>query len=354
MKALLTTFGLLLSSLFGAPDVVPLDEGLDATVAVIGVPQVHALGLTGRGVSVLVLDDWRGGHGQVVAKLIRAVAPGVGILRADHKRAGILEGFQSALRNLGNYSVLNMSFAMSDGQRNHITFDAPCEAATFGYEPLIEQIAQAGVTLVASAGNNAQTNALVSPACHPEVLSVGAVYSDDRFEPDPNCTGTLEVLDQLTCFSNEAVFLDLVAPGRPILVNGRPFDGTSAAAPLVTGTIALMLEANPALTREQIQRILKETGEPALSAKTSRRYARVDVFRAVQAALNARSQASLFELDLNDNRLIEDADVENAILLWIKGRPLPGTQRRVSDALMLELVHWWVVGQPFTPNTDSG
>ena len=43
-------------------------------------------------------------------------------------------------------------------------------------------------------------------------------------------------------------------------VTGR-FDGTSAAAPMVSGTIALMLEANPELTRRDIQHILVRTAQ---------------------------------------------------------------------------------------------
>lgn len=42
----------------------------------------------------------------------------------------------------------------------------------------------------------------------------------------------------------------------------KDFGGTSAAAPLVSGTIALMLEANPNLTARDIQHILVKTAQP--------------------------------------------------------------------------------------------
>ncbi len=65
---------------------------------------------------------------------------------------------------------------------------------------------------------------------------------------------------------------DISAPGvqvRSIKANGRyeSWDGTSMAAPHITGVIALMKEANPALKVEEIEKILKET---ATEAKDSR------------------------------------------------------------------------------------
>lgn len=57
------------------------------------------------------------------------------------------------------------------------------------------------------------------------------------------------------------------APGNDIFgaIPGRSFDigpGTSFAAPIVTGAVALMKSLKPTLTNEQIVSILKETGKP--------------------------------------------------------------------------------------------
>ena len=41
-------------------------------------------------------------------------------------------------------------------------------------------------------------------------------------------------------------------------------DGTSVAAPIVSAVVAQMLQANPALTPEQVRRILKETAVPLM------------------------------------------------------------------------------------------
>ena len=57
------------------------------------------------------------------------------------------------------------------------------------------------------------------------------------------------------------------APGTEILStipygDYVPLDGTSMAAPIVTGAIALMKSVDPTLTNEEVIRILKETAKP--------------------------------------------------------------------------------------------
>jgi serine protease AprX len=49
--------------------------------------------------------------------------------------------------------------------------------------------------------------------------------------------------------------------GNVITEHYKYVDGTSFAAPIVSSIIACMLEANPALTPQQVKRILIETAE---------------------------------------------------------------------------------------------
>lgn len=71
-------------------------------------------------------------------------------------------------------------------------------------------------------------------------------------------------------FSNFGPYSDLSAPGIQIY-NALPGDrygfmkGTSMAAPIVSGCVALMKSKNPALTTGDILRILQETGIPSPS-----------------------------------------------------------------------------------------
>jgi hypothetical protein len=72
--------------------------------------------------------------------------------------------------------------------------------------------------------------------------------------------------DRPATFSNAGAYVTIAAPGQPIYslfprtqgVNGF-IQGTSMAAPHVTGVVALMLERNPALTPAQVKKILQST-----------------------------------------------------------------------------------------------
>ncbi len=67
-------------------------------------------------------------------------------------------------------------------------------------------------------------------------------------------------------------------------------DGTSFAAPIVSSTIACMLEANPELTPQQVKRILISTAERVAGIEVDRQgWGVVDPRRAVEAALQSTS-----------------------------------------------------------------
>jgi subtilisin family serine protease len=122
-----------------------------------------------------------------------------------------------------------------------------------------------GVCIVFSAGNDSRDIA-GDESSIPEVISVGATNKNNA----------------RSGYSNFGANLDIMAPGGEYLgvttldVSGlsggsdgdylfyddsNAFVGTSAAAPIVSGIIALMLEKNPNLTRAQIENILKETAD---------------------------------------------------------------------------------------------
>ncbi|MBK8984687.1 MAG: S8 family serine peptidase [Chloroflexi bacterium] len=117
----------------------------------------------------------------------------------------------------------------------------------------------AGILTVFAAGNNGPAaGSLLSPGSLPGVLAVGA--SDRR--------------DEATWFSSRGpsfmtneVKPAITAPGAQILsaLPGGSYgyaNGTSMAAPHVTGAAALLLSANPGLSRTDLTRILTETAVP--------------------------------------------------------------------------------------------
>jgi hypothetical protein len=96
------------------------------------------------------------------------------------------------------------------------------------------------------------------------------------------------------------------------------FDGTSAAAPLVSGIVGLLLSADSSLSRTQVQRLLQDTtdrNEDSLGAYSSETgfsnpagdathsYGRINAFEAVRVAAPAPAGRGGVDVFLRDNRL---------------------------------------------------
>jgi len=249
---------------------------LAESLPLLGVDRVQReLGLSGRGVGVLIVDDWTEGHGQAVTEIVRAVAPGARLrfCRLNFERAtswDLATCLRRAVQRWADLRVVNMSFAAGD----HL-FAQPCGGLRDPLAAEIRRLARRGVVFVAAAGNDGLRGALRYPACLPEVLSVGASYDFEgwvEFRTEQvQCVDRAEP-DKLACYSNAAPFLDVVAPGTALSTPSNPeFGGTSAAAPLVSGLVALLLEADPTLTLDRLRRRLRETADVAWDPPTGAR-----------------------------------------------------------------------------------
>lgn len=179
----------------------------------------------------------------------------------------VVQGLQWVLQNKTTYNirVVNLSLNSADAESyNTSPLDAAVEILWFN-----------GVVVVTSAGNKG-TGAIYPPANDPFVITVGAV--DDK--------GTAAITDdavaRFSAYGNSedgAVKPDLVAPGVNIiarLVNQNmglalshpankvgtqyfQMSGTSMAAPMVSGAVALLLQDEPGLTPDQVKYRLMAT-----------------------------------------------------------------------------------------------
>ncbi|OIP67869.1 MAG: hypothetical protein AUK43_18225 [Oscillatoriales cyanobacterium CG2_30_40_61] len=168
----------------------------------------------------------------------------------------LAEGIRYAVDN--GVKVINISSGEpgADSQQDQASLDK--------IKAALEHAKQKDVTVVISAGNERSNFAVTSPSYPSNLsqddltISVGAV--------DARNNNNLQFAD----FSNPAGVKPsnfVVAPGVGVLstVPGNNYDimeGTSMSAPYVSGVIALMLEANPKLTVDEIQNILIQTANP--------------------------------------------------------------------------------------------
>jgi subtilisin family serine protease len=195
------------------------------------------------------------GHGTHAAGIIAAVANnGVGIAGVAPNvmimplkvldSAGV--GRDSDVAEAIHYAVdhgawvVNMSFNGRDSSRT--------------LEEAVAYASERGVVLVVAAGNEGR-DAPSYPGAIKPAIAVGATALDDR----------------RAFFSNFGPWVDLAAPGQAILSTfwnptaGSVYTietGTSTAAPLVAGVVALMFSAQPFLSVDDIVAALSATADP--------------------------------------------------------------------------------------------
>jgi subtilisin family serine protease len=132
-------------------------------------------------------------------------------------------------------------------------------------------LTNAGVTVVAAAGNDGADAASFVPAAYNEVIAVSAFTDFDGRRSFAGCQADFfdygyQCDDTLADFSNYGSVVDVTAPGVHVLsdwIDGgqTTISGSSMAAPHVAGAAALVLGANPSLTPAQVQAVLETTGE---------------------------------------------------------------------------------------------
>jgi subtilisin family serine protease len=324
--------------------------GLLQSLPIIGANTVQAMGFTGKGVTVAILDsgidathpDLAGrvvdqscfcangstgccpngdttqfgsgaaaddhGHGTNVSGIVGSkgtvapvgVAPGVKFVAVKvldrtnsfSSTAQVLSGMQWVYDNHPEVRVINMSLG------TNARFTGYCDtAAAFAtaFAQLVDAFRARGTLVFVSAGNNGSTNSIQVPGCIQNVTSVGATY-DANF-PSVSftgiCTDAPAAVDQITCFTNSNVTLDLLAPGAIITSTGRgggtsSFLGTSQASPHCAGAAAILMEVQPLLTPDEIESILKATGKPIFDARNGTITPRIDLLAAVQSVQRAK------------------------------------------------------------------
>ncbi len=296
------------------PDEILMIQDVDSNTQ-IGAGRVHSeLGITGKGVTVAVIDTGvdtthtqladsiaggksfvryttsysdDNGHGTHVSGIITAngaygdpaigVAPDAKIWMAKACDSGgrcYTSDIMSAITHIVNNKVAKViSISLGGGG----TGTGWCNYDLLGY--YVNWAANKGVTVVAAAGNT--PGVIASPACAQNALAVGAV--DDT--------------NVIASWSGTGYGAKLVAPGvsiRSTIPGGyKDASGTSMATPHVSGTVALMLQKKPTLTRQLIRDTLYAWAVPLGDPGWDRIYGfgRIDTFGTVQSLGNLGAYA---------------------------------------------------------------
>ncbi|MCA9973933.1 MAG: S8 family peptidase, partial [Anaerolineales bacterium] len=283
----------------------------------VGAPRVWQQGITGSGVGVAVVDTGIGvdssflaarydaldyslspydahGHGTLMASLIAnplqdnngyiSIAPGVDlidvrVMGADGSGtyADILEGLDWILANHATYNIQVVNLSLVAGP-NEPYWDNPINQA-------VEALWEAGIVVVTAAGNAGPEALTISvPGNDPFVITVGSI-TDNHTPADP-------ADDYIPPFSGagptETGFIkpDVLAPGTNLVAVVRPtttwaienpeqriygpfyrISGTSASTAVTSGVVALMRQANPQLTPDEIKYALMDAARPAVDAE---------------------------------------------------------------------------------------
>jgi serine protease AprX len=242
------------------------------------------------------------GHGTHVAGIIASNG-----YDSNGQKAGVAPDASlvvlKVLDNNGNGSISNMIAAFDWVLQNHTQYNIRVVNVSVGAgilesyttDPLTlaaKRVVDAGVAVVVAAGNNGkdangnkQYGGITAPGNAPWVITVGA--SSTNGTPDRSDDTMASFSSAGPTYKDYGAKPDLVAPGAGTISLAAPgsklyaerasslvkgskatadtpyltLSGTSMATPVVTGTVALMLQANPSLTPNMIKAILEFTAQ---------------------------------------------------------------------------------------------
>jgi subtilisin family serine protease len=254
------------------------------------------------------------GHGTSVAGIITSdgavaplgVAPAAKIVAVkvlDSSGAGnfsdVAAGLDWVLSESGPggqaAGVRIVSMSLGDGTEYTSSSTSPCSGSNTANA--IAALHQAGIAVFAASGNDGFDAGIAFPACVADVISVGGVYDaavgsvswcgEDPLCLTALCTDNPTEVDRFVCHTNSGPLLDLLAPDYKTTTSKMgggvepAFGGTSAACPYAAAEAALLVQAKPSLTPDQMRSALVSSGPLVTNSDSGLAFPRADVEQAI-------------------------------------------------------------------------
>ncbi|MGQ4442868.1 S8 family serine peptidase, partial [Streptomyces violaceoruber] len=332
--------------------------------AQIGTPEAWEAGLTGKGVTVAVLDSGvDAGHPDLAGRIAqsRSFIPGEEVAdrhghgthvtstvggsgaASDGKEKGVAPGATLAVgkvlddEGFGSESeiIAGMEWAARDVDADIVSMSLGSTEPSDGTDPMAEAVntlsRETGALFVIAAGNTGAPSSIGSPGAADAALTVGAVDSADQAAWFTSAGPR---------YGDNALKPDLSAPGVGILAarsrlaegsgDYTSMDGTSMATPHIAGVAALLAEEHPDWSGARLKDALMSTSKELDVSAYQLGAGRVSVPAAVGADVTATGSADLgfyswpYEADEPVTRTVaytnsSDTDVE--LKLSVRGAP---------------------------------
>jgi serine protease AprX len=336
---------------------------LDVLQELLHLDKVHDMGITGKGVTVAVIDTgiyphedykdriigWQdmvngrptpyddNGHGTHCSGLVagnghmagghfQGAAPeanlvGVKVLSGEGGGAmsDVIRGIEWAIENKERYNIRVLSMSLGAPAMQKEKYDLVAKAVAKAYD--------AGIVPVVAAGNSGPfLETIGSPAISSKAFTVGAY--DDKNTPDMADDTMAFFSSRGPTTADRTIKPDIASPGVNLVSTRSPgsaidheniprygddyilLSGTSMATPVMAGVAADIIQANPNLTPAQVISLVRSTALPiANTTQLAQGAGLVNPVAAVTQALQMRQGTELGQATAAPQHVVDFAAV---------------------------------------------